>query len=607
MLRSGLWVCRLPLNRHIQLAPVTRPRLPGPARHINRIRYTPRLPALASMMVIGGLVVFMLAIMGLAINMTGFLDRVYMDLALTLPRFDYAIRDGAESGNETFAAYVQMRYAAGGVMGAALLWAGLARALEGSGTIPQGASNRIISRSILFIILFLAFPPIWDGGAHIIEGISLWVLNPHYSFDPDSPCPAEWSHTEIIQRYEESPYRRGPADTNPQMVCDPQLKIRYIFGQMMGTTELQTTKSAYLDPEDPFGALTLDIQNFAESVLVNTFLGLTKALVTINVLLLAFVIGIMADLLIGMVIAALPVFLMMTLIPRADHIANRFLDALPALFMLPLLSAVVVSVGAGFVAQIGECPDVCPDHTLTYAWISSLGVVFFAVTLPLLLVPLLGHVTQVASRTITGAIQTAGTVAGTGMAGAVQGVRSGLAQPGGVRDLSSLARTAGAGSLGGLLGSLSGASRTGTKFSDADPTVPVGPAASAAGSYVAGGAPGIIDRITGEGAISEVESYMSHMRDETQAIERLRRAGVEDLPRYDPSGDIRTHAAAIQRLRRAAGDRHKEAWDRYEAEPSAQMLAHTIGIEGLAARIKSETKSRYDIGQLERALRYTGV
>ncbi|MBI1658898.1 MAG: hypothetical protein IS632_09055, partial [Thaumarchaeota archaeon] len=53
-------------------------RLPIPARRTNHTRYTPRLPALASMMVIGGLVVFMLAIMGLAINMTGFLDRVYM-------------------------------------------------------------------------------------------------------------------------------------------------------------------------------------------------------------------------------------------------------------------------------------------------------------------------------------------------------------------------------------------------------------------------------------------------------------------------------------------------------------------------------------------------
>lgn len=63
----------------------------------------------------------------------------------------------------------------------------------------------------------------------------------------------------------------------------------------------------------------------------------------------------------------------------------------------------------------------------------------------------------------------------------------------------------------------------------------------------------------------------------------------------------------MEKVRRAAGDRHKEAWDAYEAEPSIQMLAHTMGMEGLAARIKSETGSRYDAGQLERALRSSGV
>jgi hypothetical protein len=135
-----------------------------------------------------------------------------------------------------------------------------------------------------------------------------------------------------------------------------------------------------------------------------------------------------------------------------------------------------------------------------------------------------------------------------------------------------------------------------------EPAVSVGPAASAANSYAAGGSPGIIDRITGEGAVSEVESYMGRMRDEGQAMERLRRAGVEGLPAYEPGGDIRSHAAAMAKLRRAAGDVHKKAWERYEAEPSIQMMAHTMGVKGLAARIKSETGSRYDVGQLERAI-----
>ena len=189
-----------------------------------------RRPALASMMVIGGLVVFMLAIIGLAINMTGFLDAVYMDLALTLPRFDYSLEGGAESGNETFEAFVQMRYVAGGIMGVALLWAGVSRAVEGTGIglAQPGASNRIISRSLLFLVVFLVFPPVWDGGAEIVEGVALWVLNPHYSFDPDRPCPAGWSDMEIIQQVRRLAVlpgrgadRRRGADTMRAAVQDP--------------------------------------------------------------------------------------------------------------------------------------------------------------------------------------------------------------------------------------------------------------------------------------------------------------------------------------------------------------------------------------------------
>ena len=372
-------------------------------------------PALASVLVVGGFVVFMLAVIGLAINLTEFLDAIYMDLALTLPRFDYSINESGESGNATFDTFVQMRYVAGGVAGMALLWAGLARMLEGTGMISGGTSNAIMSRCIIFIILFMAFPLLWDGAVTVVEGASLWVLNPAYTFNPETPCPAEWSDEDIIQKYNESPYRRGDAGqiSDAVIFCEPQFKIRYVFDQMMGYTELQDTKSAYLTPDDPFSALTTDIQNFSESVLVNTFLGLTKALVTINILLMAFVIGILADLLVGMIIAAFPLILMLTLIPKVDAVANRFLDALPILFLLPLLSAVVISVGAGFIAQIGTGPcvgDACDGSGVMtlYAWISSLGVVFFAVALPVMFVPLLGQVTQVASRAITGAVHTAG-------------------------------------------------------------------------------------------------------------------------------------------------------------------------------------------------------
>lgn len=414
-----------------------------------------RHPALASVLIIGGLVVFMLAIIGLAINLTGFLDAIYMDLALTLPRFDYAMDENGESGNTTFDAFVQMRYIAGGVMGLALLWAGLARALEGAGIISGGTSSHVISRSLIFIVLFVVFPPMWDGAVIAVENVSLWVLNPVYTFDQNNPCPPEWSNDDILERYNKSPYNRGDAKqvSDAIILCEPQFKVRYVFDQMMGYTELEDTKSAYLTPDDPFSALTLDIQNFTETVLVNTFLGLTKALVTISVLIMAFVIGVMADLLVGMVMAAFPLLLMLTLIPRVNSIANRFLDALPALFLLPLLSAVVISVGAGFIAQIGSdtcVHDVCanPDGSsgamTLYAWISSLGVVFFAVALPVLLVPLLGQVTQVATQAITGTPQNLGTMTGFATR-TVSAIRPGFLQSSKKQSLSGLARRKGVG------------------------------------------------------------------------------------------------------------------------------------------------------------------
>ena len=61
-----------------------------------------------AIIMVSALIVFVTAIIGFTINATGFLDAVYMDLTLTLPKFGYEIRDGQETGNETFKAFQQM-------------------------------------------------------------------------------------------------------------------------------------------------------------------------------------------------------------------------------------------------------------------------------------------------------------------------------------------------------------------------------------------------------------------------------------------------------------------------------------------------------------------
>ena len=433
-----------------------------------------------AIIMVSALIVFVTAIIGFTINATGFLDAVYMDLTLTLPKFGYEIRDGQETGNETFKAFQQMRMIGAGILGGALVYAGIVRVLENEsiGIVQRGISNQIISNSLIFIVFLLAFPPLWDLGSEVMEDLATWILNPVYSFDPERPCPDEWYEEDgrIIEEYNKSDYKTTGNITSldeipysgqqfpgmntehtveqgqivsAEFVCKPGFKVRYVFNQMMGATELDNINETYGTGGFDTNQLLYDLQTFASGQFVNIFLGLTKALVTINILISAFVIGIMADVLIGMIIAAMPVFLFLTLIPKAKKIADQFIEALPALFLLPVLSATVIVVGAGFLAGIVDDGSGNAENTLLYKWIASIGIVFLAVSLPVMLVAMLGKVSSMATQSVTSGVQTSAMITGMAAAGGAQGLMQGRAAGGGFGSLSKLGMLAGAG-LGGM-------------------------------------------------------------------------------------------------------------------------------------------------------------
>ena len=430
-------------------------------------------------MIVSALIIFVTAIIGFAVNATGFLDAVYMDLTLTLPKFGYEIKDGQETGNETFKAFQQMRMIGAGILGGALVYAGVVRVLENEsiGIVQRGISNQIISNSLIFIVFLLAFPPLWDLGSEVMEDLATWILNPVYSFDPERPCPDSWYEEDgrIIEEYNSSDYKTtgnlSAVDGTPysgqpfpgidaanietenkvvsaEFVCKPGFKVRYVFNQMMGATELDDINESYGSGGFDTNQLLQDLQGFASGQFVNIFLGLTKALVTINILISAFVIGIMADVLIGMIIAAMPVFLFLTLIPKAKKIADQFIEALPALFLLPVLSATVIVVGAGFLAAIVDDGSGNAENTLLYKWIASIGIVFLAVSLPVMLVAMLGKVSGMATQSVTSGIQTSAMITGMAAAGGAQGMMKGRAAGGGFGSLSKLGILLGSGMAG---------------------------------------------------------------------------------------------------------------------------------------------------------------
>ena len=429
-----------------------------------------RSPALGSIILIGGIIMMLVALIGVVVAFSGAISDTYMSLAFDTPDFDYSVE--AERGDiprsEMLEAFMLMRYVAMGIFAAVLIVAGVAKVMEASetGMIRQGTSTNMISMSLIYILVIVIFPPMWDVGTDVMFNVSYWVLNPLYSFDEENPCPADMTDEEIERAARNSPYIQfltdAPEDEEQddpaggagpgrqgrpppgiggqtpvsayERVCLPQLKVQYVFDQMLKATEdSQTNLDDYIrgnitgiTPGSPIadvqdnvswlGSIQNSIQEGTETVFTNLFLGLAKALVAIQVLIMALMIGIMTDMLAAMVAAGLPVFLMLSLLPKVGEFANTMIKALPALLLLPLMSALIIVVGAAAVVEAGGSE--AGSFGTIYTWIASIGVVFFAITLPVIMVPILGNVTQMATQIVSSSVMSAAMVTGQGAMGA---------------------------------------------------------------------------------------------------------------------------------------------------------------------------------------------
>ena len=137
----------------------------------------------------------------------------------------------------------------------------------------------------------------------------------------------------------------------------------------------------------------------------------------------------MTDLLTTMIIAVFPILLVLRVIPFCKGTVDKFLTALPALYLIPIMSAIIITVGAGVIASAGITPIAGEslgglDMAKIYVWIASLGVTIFAVYLLVIMVPILSDVTGQATRMVSSAVQAATVItaqAGIGMAKGIAG------------------------------------------------------------------------------------------------------------------------------------------------------------------------------------------
>ena len=376
------------------------------------------MPFVLPLLAIVAIPVFAGAMLITTVFLAGFYTENYLDLAVTTPGFDYEIIDGVETGNATFGVYQQMRLMAIIILICVVITGIVLRVLETGYSESDIMSSSIVSttvtKPVMLIILFFAFPMMWDIGTDLAENTALWIVNPTYSFDPDRPCPDEWYEDTqiIIDTHNNSSYTRGGTVSHgiekAEDVCKPELRSNYLINQAVRNTTYEEYQ-----PPDPLSFIFRIVTHFVIGNAVNMFFMIAKGVVAVNLVMSTILAMIMTDVVAGVAIAAMPLFAIMSMVPKYTKIAEQFLSALPALLILPILIAITIVVGSSFVANVNQQDTNFIQDTgllnlgIFYTWVSAIGVLFLASMLPVMIIGLIGKVVGEATNIIQQSTQAA--------------------------------------------------------------------------------------------------------------------------------------------------------------------------------------------------------
>ncbi len=350
--------------------------------------------------IILGVIVAIVAIIAATLAWSDILETTFVDLITEMPKFDYDVQDGQETGNMNFEIYEILRNIALLILVIVLFFAGLSFMFEQINVVPPETGFTIISKSVFFIFLFFFFPPLWDLIATLVEQMSFWILNPE---DP----------TNVTGNVEVLLTKLGGIES-PEFTLD---------GVVAGIT-------------DPFGAL--------KDMFLGVFLAVFKAIALLIFIFTTFLLGTIRIVLTAILSIGLPIILMLSLIPFFKRVTDRFLDAFMGLMIAPIFSAIVLVSG---VAYLSTLEDAGADPI--QQWFAALAVMALTVFIPAMIVPMLGSILNAVQTAATGAVSAgaimtgmAGMGAMRGMGGAMSGMSSQAAAMGNPLSSLQLARQA---------------------------------------------------------------------------------------------------------------------------------------------------------------------
>jgi len=242
--------------------------------------------------------------------------------------------------------------------------------------IHPGTAIGIIKKIILFLIVFLVFPFVWDIYAIIIENFSLFLLDPFGTGDDPSNRTLEvW---------------RAMGSVIPVDIFD-----------------LDAWASAFTDPG-----------TFAQGMMKDVFLALFKGFAVMFMTAMMFIISTIRILLTIIIAMSIPLLLTLSLIPMFRSVKDMLFKNLIGLSIAPVFSALVLTTGLAYL-----------DSTTLPAmqdWFASLAIGFLAVFFPVMLAPMLGNIVTQVGQMMSTAIMAGSMVGGMVGQGALGGVAKSL-------------------------------------------------------------------------------------------------------------------------------------------------------------------------------------
>lgn len=451
------------------------------------------IQVILDLLVIIAMVVAVIAVAGM---IKDFLVENLVEILVDMPTFDYSFEDGQENGSVLFDIYKRQRDTMiwPMILIGALAWlvtgrfGHRVRATFTSERIrPQGNIHQVMlppstyverdettphaevtvgsdrewglgwfgawlaslpSRCLLFIVLVLVLPPVWDAGIGASGWAASVILNPVYSGDREYPCPLGWydgNHLDLsnpdLQEHHQSVFWLLAQDKTGELdaMCQPELRVRYMLEQWGGQTK------AIPPPLDDSGSIWETVASMGENAtdwlmrgmgefFINVVLGVVKAQAVIMSGTTMIVSNMVVDIGVATMIAFAPIYFLLILVPW-EHIGGGQVLAviktygpatLAAAILYPIEVAVLFAISSDLMVYLLLSEY---GNDLLVVWLFGTAVMSMVVAIPIVSLGAFAHVTETVTGKFTTLIQTA--QGGLGAAAGGLGMR-GTAGTGGV-------------------------------------------------------------------------------------------------------------------------------------------------------------------------------